>query len=97
MKKEAEIMDQDMAFYSAIDMLKTMILIPSVSRQEKELAETLEYRLKDLGLKPEKIGNNLILGLDEVDKSKPTILLNSHIDTVKPSDRSEERRVGKEC
>ena len=68
----------------AIDLLKRMICIPSFSREERECADLLEMYILEKGYKPSRNGNNIwILGSD-FDSSKPTLLLNSHIDTVKP-------------
>lgn len=74
----------------AVELLKKLISIPSVSRDEKDAADFLEQQMKDWGLSPKRFKNNLVLGLtDDAQKSKNIegkILLNAHIDTVKPSD-----------
>lgn len=69
-----------------IDLLKKMISIPAISREEDHLASYLEDYLLDLGLKPVRFFNNLMLGDPANAGSRPTILLNSHLDTVKPVD-----------
>lgn len=74
----------DELFYDAIDMLKEMISIPSFSREEKEVADHLETRLHSFGLAPNRHGNNLWCIAPDFTQDKPTVLLNSHIDTVKP-------------
>lgn len=74
----------DELFYDAIDMLKEMISIPSFSREEKEVADHLEARLHSFGLAPNRHGNNLWCITPDFTQDKPTVLLNSHIDTVKP-------------
>lgn len=71
-------------FYDAIDMLKGMIAIPSFSRDEKNVADHIETLLGSWGLNPHRHGNNLWCIAQEYDEGKPTLLLNSHIDTVKP-------------
>lgn len=77
-------MDADESFYSAIELLKRMISIPSFSRDEGDVATEIERYTKNvLGLFPRRHGNNLYFQSSYNDK-KPTILLNSHIDTVKP-------------
>jgi len=68
----------------AIDLLKQFISIPSVSRDEKLLADFLEITLKNKKYFPMRKGNNIWLMSPHHDEKKPTILLNSHIDTVKP-------------
>jgi acetylornithine deacetylase len=76
-------MDIDASYYQAIDLLKRLISIPSFSREEKERADALEIYLKEMELHPKRKGNNLWLLSPEWDETKPVILLNSHIDTVK--------------
>ncbi|WP_251967363.1 M20 family metallo-hydrolase [Parabacteroides sp. AD58] len=72
-------------YYEAVDILKGMIAIPSFSREEKEVADFLENKWKQAGQKVFRRGNNLwMIAGNLVDPSKPTLLLNSHIDTVKP-------------
>ena len=67
----------------AIDLLKGMIAIPSFSREEKEVADFLEAHWKNAGHIVNRQGNNLWMSTP-VDTSMPTLLLNSHIDTVYP-------------
>lgn len=77
-------MDADESFYSAIELLKRMISIPSFSRDENDVATEIErYAQNVLNLFPRRYGNNLCFQTPYSDK-KPTVLLNSHIDTVKP-------------
>lgn len=74
----------DELYYDAIDMLKEMIAIPSFSRDEKAVADRLIDILRSFGLSPERHGNNLWCIAPDYNADKPTLLLNSHIDTVKP-------------
>lgn len=67
-----------------IELLKKLIAIPSLSREEKEAADFLEGYLRDAGYAPQRIQNNIWIE-SEAESDKPTILLNAHIDTVKPS------------
>lgn len=67
-----------------IDLLKNMIRIPSVSREEKDAADYLERWMKGNGFEARRLGNNLWMESDPAD-GRPTILLNAHIDTVKPA------------
>lgn len=71
-------------YYNAIDLLKTMIVTPSLSREENEVADKIESYIKQRGFEPQRIGNNIWIKNPDFDANKPTILLNSHIDTVKP-------------
>lgn len=67
-----------------IDLLRHLIEIPSVSGQEKDAADYLEKWLSDEGLDPHRLHDNLWLE-SEPAGTKPTLLLNAHIDTVKPA------------
>ncbi len=70
---------------AAIDLLKRMIAIPSVSRDEAAVADMLEAYLREVSpVDVHRSGNNLWLIADGFDESRKTLLLNAHIDTVKP-------------
>jgi acetylornithine deacetylase/succinyl-diaminopimelate desuccinylase-like protein len=69
----------------ATELLKRMIAIPSFSREEDKVANMLQMFFNDRGLEVNRNGNNLWLTNKYFDPSKPTILLNSHHDTVKPN------------
>jgi len=71
-------------FYDAIDLLKGMISRPSYSREEGLVADFLEDKWRSAGYEVQRAGNNLWLTPPSYDAAKPNILLNSHIDTVKP-------------
>lgn len=71
-------------YYEAIDLLKGMISRPSFSREETAVADYLQQRWTDAGHHVFRKGNNLWLIAPGFDFAKPTLLLNSHIDTVKP-------------
>ncbi|MDR2774195.1 MAG: M20 family metallo-hydrolase [Tannerella sp.] len=70
-------------FYDAIDLLKGMISISSFSREEKQVADFLQAYWTRAGRTVNRQGNNLWLTAG-CDTSKPVLLLNSHIDTVRP-------------
>lgn len=67
-----------------IDLLSQLIAIPRLSRQEKEAADLMEKRMVGWGLCPQRLGNNLWCVCPDFDEQRPTVLLNAHIDTVKP-------------
>ena len=71
-------------FYDAIDLLKGMICRQSFSREEKEAADFLQTQWENAGWEVHRKGNNLWLIAPGFDHSKPTLLMNSHIDTVQP-------------
>jgi len=68
----------------AVELLKELISIPSVSRDEKRAADKLTEYLDKWGLPYGRDGNNLWVGCPDWDNNRPTIMLNAHIDTVKP-------------
>lgn len=67
-----------------VSLLKGMISIPSISREENNVADFMEQNLRTWGYIPQRIGNNLWVRNSNWDNRKPVILLNSHIDTVRP-------------
>lgn len=71
-------------YYESVDLLKKMISISSFSRDEKAVADMLEAYIRSKEYEPHRIGNNIWIKSAGYLDSKPTILLNSHIDTVKP-------------
>lgn len=76
--------DIDALYYNAIDLLKGMISTPSFSREEHNVAQIIEEYIKKYGFEPKRKGNNLWIQNKDFDPEKPTILLNSHMDTVRP-------------
>lgn len=80
-------MNTDELYYQAVDLLKILIEIPSLSREESRAADRVEKYLKDTYPHHNLIfrkGNNIWAVSPQFDKNRPTLLLNSHIDTVKP-------------
>ncbi len=71
-------------FYEAIDILKEMISRPSFSREEDGVADYLQQVWQKEGYEVNRKGNNLWITSPGFNPKKPTLLLNSHIDTVKP-------------
>lgn len=69
----------------AVDFLKRLIATPSISRQEGATADIIESYLRAEGFEPQRLHNNVWVYLHPCDPSLPTLLLNSHHDTVKPS------------
>ena len=65
-------------------MLRELIATPSVSRDECAAADIMEHRIKGYGFDCHRRGNNVWAVAPDYDPARPTILLNAHIDTVKP-------------
>ncbi len=69
----------------AIDLLKQLIATPSFSREEDKTADLLAYFFQQQGIVSHRKGNNIWAVNQHFDSTKPSILLNSHHDTVKPN------------
>ncbi len=70
-----------------IDLLKKLIATPSFSKEEENAAKIMRDFLDEHGIPYETLENNTWAYCKHFDKNKPTILLDSHIDTVKPAKR----------
>ena len=68
----------------AVGLLKELIAIPSVSREETQAADCLQQYIELQGMETGRKGNNVWCLSPAFDLKRPTLLLNSHIDTVKP-------------
>lgn len=69
---------------SAIELLQGLISIPSVSREEQVAADLLQQTMESYGFSPRREGNNLWVESSNNIAGAPTVLLNAHIDTVRP-------------
>ncbi len=76
-------MDLDACQDMAVGLVKELIRNPSVSREEKQAADLLEAVMKEHGLTVLRKHHNLWT-VHRVSDNRPNILLNSHLDTVKP-------------
>ena len=79
----ASIMDIHQYTHDAVALLKSLISTPSVSRDEAAAADVFCGFIERCGLPARRIGNNILIQ-EHLDPAKPTLLLNAHIDTVKP-------------
>src|SRR5687767_4366496 len=70
--------------HEAIDLLKRLIAIPSFSKEEDQTATLLAGFFDQKKIKHSRVGNNIIAVNKHFDDSKPTLLLNSHHDTIRP-------------
>ncbi len=72
-------------FDDSLNLLRKLISIPSLSREEENTASAIEQFLEDQGVKTHRMINNVWAYNEHFDSKKPTILLNSHHDTVRPN------------
>jgi len=78
-------MDKAFLTHEAIELLRELIGIESFSKTENKTADAIEVFLKAKGISTERLQNNVWAKNKYFDDRKPTILLNSHHDTVKPN------------
>ncbi len=71
-------------FEQSLNLLKGLIEIPSFSKEEVQAANYINNFFTQKGIPTERFGNNIIVQNKHFDPDKPSILLNSHHDTVKP-------------
>jgi acetylornithine deacetylase len=78
------IFDQQL-YTDAVDLLKKLISTPSFSKEENDTAEILMAFFAARGVEHARVGNNIYAKNRYYDAAKPSVLLNSHHDTVKPN------------
>ena len=69
----------------AVELLKEMITIPSFSGEENQVADLMVEMLALHGYVAERKGNNVWARSRNFDSTKPTILMDAHLDTVRPN------------
>lgn len=69
----------------SVELLKQLIAIPSFSKTEDNTRDAIKDFFSSRGVRPEVLGNNVWAINRHYDVKKPTLLLNSHHDTVKPN------------
>lgn len=80
MHESADILTTD-----AIALLKELIAVPSFSKEEDKTASLIGKFFAVREIAASRVGNNIYALNKYFDATKPTILLNSHHDTVKPN------------
>ena len=69
----------------AVGLLKQLISTPSFSKEENDTADIIVAFFKNHGIEVSRVGNNVYVKNKYYDINKPSVLLNSHHDTVKPN------------
>lgn len=72
-------------YQDAVQLLKQLIATPSFSREEDQTAARIQEFFQSKGIATHRHLNNVWAMNQHFDASKPTLLLNSHHDTVKPN------------
>ena len=79
-------MDKEKLYNDAVGLLATLIETPRTSRDESRAADILTCTMQDkYGLDIRRDGNNVWSVAPDFAEGRKTLLLNAHIDTVKPS------------
>ena len=77
--------DDNKLYHDAVQLLQELIAIPSFSKEEVLTAACIGGFLQKNGIPFHQFNNNIWATNQYFDTNKPTILLNSHHDTVKPN------------
>jgi acetylornithine deacetylase len=67
----------------AVDLLKDLVRFPSLSGEEADIADFVEAHARRAGVDVQRHEDNVVFGIGDGDD---TLLLNSHLDVVPPSD-----------
>jgi acetylornithine deacetylase len=78
-------MNHEQLYLDSFLLLEELIRIPSFSKEENRTADLLEKYLHSQGYSPTRMFNNVWAANKFYDALKPTLLLNSHHDTVRPA------------
>ena len=70
--------------YAAVSLLQSLIRTPSGSRDESAAADIIYDEMEVMRLHPQREANNVWAVSPDYSPSRPTLLLNAHIDTVRP-------------
>lgn len=72
-------------YIDAVNLLKQLIATPSFSKEENDTAEIIIHFFETHSIPCQRVGNNIYAKNKYYDVNKPSVLLNSHHDTVKPN------------
>lgn len=68
-----------------VELLRKLVSLQSFSGEEHLRCDYLASYFHERKIATERVGNNLIVRQPHRDPSKPTLMLNSHLDTVRPN------------
>ncbi|MDR2816055.1 MAG: M20/M25/M40 family metallo-hydrolase [Proteiniphilum sp.] len=69
---------------NAVELLRKLVSIQSFSGEEHQRSDYLTAYFSEKGISTERTGNNLVIRQPHHNAQKPTLMLNSHLDTVRP-------------
>lgn len=85
MQELKSVYNKEELFNNAIELLKNLIEIPSFSKDEYNTSVEIENFFKKHQVPTERFKNNIWAVNKYFDEAKPSVLLNTHHDTVKPN------------
>ncbi|MBK1895984.1 M20 family metallo-hydrolase [Chryseobacterium paridis] len=85
MQELKSVYSQEELFNNAIELLKKLIEIPSFSKDEYNTSVEIESFFKKHQIPAKRFKNNIWAVNKHFDEAKPSVLLNTHHDTVKPN------------
>lgn len=85
MQELKSVYNKEELFNNAIELLKNLIEIPSFSKDEYNTSVEIENFFKKYQVPTERFKNNIWAVNKYFDEAKPSVLLNTHHDTVKPN------------
>lgn len=75
----------DQLYEQQVELLQSLISVPSFSKEEEKTADLIEQFFDFKSIPTNRLGNNCWCSNKYFDPNKPSILLNSHHDTVRPN------------
>lgn len=84
-KEQKSKYNKDELYQNAVKLLKKMIATPSLSKEEYDVSLVIESFFHDRNIPTNRLKNNIWAVNKYFDPEKPSILLNTHHDTVKPN------------
>lgn len=85
MKEQKSMYNSEELLKNATDLLKKLIATPSLSRDEYDASLVIEGYFQHRDIPTYRLKNNIWATNKYFDESKPSIVLNTHHDTVKPN------------
>lgn len=85
MQEQQSVNNIEKLYAAAVELLQELIATPSFSKEEDKTAALLVDFMQTRGIEVKRKGNNVWAVNKHYDLNKPSLLLNSHHDTVKPN------------
>lgn len=77
---------KDAILEDSLELLRKMVAIPSFSKEEQAVSALVCGFLSECGIGYEMVGRNILAANFRFDPHKPTLVLDAHLDTVRPAE-----------